>query len=160
MILLGLSSLPYNKFSDENKALQAKVKAAEKTAASEEKKARSIKEELSRFNLPDSEGRPLNIIVQEANYTIRDLAAKHDVISSGVRVKTQSGASSIDANAIGAPFAQAPTLKYVTLTLDGEYRDLEKFKAFLIELRTRGGAISSLTIRKDRFTLSLDVYGV
>ncbi len=158
-MLLGLSSVPYNKLSTEKKSLEAKNKTSLMAATEAKKKTNDLKIELEKYNLPPKEAENVSLLVQKLNYGIRDLATKYSLKTGGVRIKGSMGASNIDATTLGTAFAQVKTLKVVTLNIDGEYTDIDKLHQFIDELYSYGLSIGGLTIRQNRFTLSVDAYG-
>ena len=162
ILLLGLSSIQIKKLTEEHGRVKTQLNAARQALAKENKNLSQIREGLEKSTTTAVV--PPRAIVpyfNEFNYAIREAAPKYRLNIASVRFATNTSGMTMDKdiNSVAGSFAQAPTLKYTTVIITGQYQDVDSLQQFIDSIRAQNVAISKVDIRETSFTIAADLYG-
>lgn len=132
-------------------------------AQKEEQITRVLQEDLGKAKTtqaPDS--KPLLIKFQEFIYGVKSVGDAYGVTVAAIIAKDGRSLSSTarELSAVAVPLAAAPGVKVVTVELRGKVKNVDDLKRFLSFLTQQNIAIANVTMARDSFTVTVDIYGV
>lgn len=159
LLLLGLSSLPYKSTAEKLKSAQNSLSKAKDTQKKVANDSKALIGALAAVKVENpKEIKPVSELYSQLGYDIRVVPDTYGVTVRSFRMNTQIQTETDLAN-IGQQFSKAKKLKYVSVVIEGNFSEYEQFKKFLHWFDDYTMSISSLEVKRNTFTLILDIYG-
>ena len=159
--MLGLSSVPYSKLSEQQRAIDARVAAAKKKAALEQQNLAKVEVDFGKATTTHKrDAEKIDGRIQKFVYGARMSAKDYDLDVRGIRVASNSGGANKDIGALAIAFSQAASLKVVSFVVEGTYQDTVMLKKYIDLLRTQDVSIGSLVVKGNTFAITVDLYGI
>lgn len=104
---------------------------------------------------------PLTIKFQELIYGIKAAGAGYGVEITTVASKDGSmSGTARDLNSVAVPLLAAPSIKVITVEIRGRAKNVEDLRTFLSFLSAQQISIASINVKRDSFTVTVEMYGV
>lgn len=122
--------------------------------------AQALKRALAGVEVANrKEAAPVADLYTQLGYDIRSVPGQYGVNVRTFRMNTQVQ-SDTDLGNLGQPFAKAKQLKVVSVLIEGNFAQYEQFKQFMHWFDQYTMSISSLTVKRNNFTMVVDIYGI
>lgn len=158
------SSYPYNQLKTQKDSIDARAKSAVTKAKKEEQTARTLEEDLRKAKVTSSgsDNTPLTMKFQEFIYGVKGVGARYNVDVSAIVTKDgrSTGTTVRELSSVAVPLTAAPGVKVVTIELRGKVKSVDDFKRFLDFIAKQNISIANLTMARDSFSVTVDIYGV
>lgn len=160
---MASSSYPYNQLKTQKDAIDARAKSSIQKAKKEEQSTRLLDEDLRKAKTTQvGDNTPLLTKFQEFIYGVKNVASGYNVDITAIVAKDGRSLSSTarELTAVAVPLAAAPGVKVITIELRGKVKSVDNLKKFLGFLTKQNISLSNITMARDGFTLTVDIYGV
>lgn len=157
--MLGLSSLPFDAALQKHKSAKSSLKTASESFKKADKEAKSLRSALEGVPVDNAKQiSPVADLFSQLGYDMKVEPQKYGVKVNVFRMNSQMQGD-IDLAAVGQPFAKVKNLKVVSVVIEGSFTEYENFKKFLHWFDSYTMSVSSLDIKRNGFSLVLDIYG-
>lgn len=104
---------------------------------------------------------PLNIKFQEFIYGVKSVGMRYgvDITATTAKDGSMSGTSR-ELSAVAVPLATAPSIKVITIELRGKAKNVDDLRKFLDFLSIQQISIANISLNRDVFVVTLDMYGI
>lgn len=128
----------------------------------EEKNTRTLEEDLRKAKTTQStNSTPLSIKFQEFIYGVKSVGMRYGVDITATTAKAGSMAgTSRELSAVAVPLAVAPGIKVLTIELRGKAKNVDDLRNFLDFLSIQQISIANISLNRDLFVVTLDMYGI
>lgn len=161
---MASSSYPYNQLKTQKDGIDARAKSSIQKAKKEEQNTRALEDDLKKARTTSSgaDNTPLTLKFQEFIYGIKSVGARYNVDVGAIITKDgrSTGTSVRELSAVAVPLTAAPGVKVVTIELRGKVKSVDDFKRFLDFIAKQNISIASVTMARDSFAVTVDLYGV
>ena len=104
---------------------------------------------------------PLNIKFQEFIYGVKSVGMRYGVDITATIAKDGSiSSTSRELSAVAVPLAVAPGVKVITVELRGKAKNVDDMRKFLDFLSTQQISIANISMNRDVFVVTIDMYGI
>ena len=164
IVLLGLSSYPYNQLKTQKDNIDSRARAAVQKAKKEEQNASALETDLRKAKVAPTaaDSKPLTLKFQEFIYGIKAVGAQYGADVTAIVAKDGRSLSSTarELNAVAVPLTAAPGVKVVTVEVKGKFKSADDLKKFFDFLAAQNLAIANVVVARDAFSVTVDIYGV
>lgn len=160
LLLLALSSIPLNASIEKQKIANAALAKAKKAFAETDRQAKELRGALESVNITDPKVvAPVSELYGILGYEVRRVPALYSVTVKNFHIATTGNGGDTDLATIGTTFAKAKKLKVISVAMEGTFSRYDDFKAFMHWFDQFPAAISNVDIKRNTYTLTLDLYG-